>query len=116
MVVHMKDGDLVFKKKRKLYVTDFREWICRNVIRESERVMVLSIFKGKGGTLTKVEERSVEAAHGFVRVAGFPSEQEAVNMTRDGNFDVMPIQPRDIKASVREFDEHVSSVRGKMTN
>ena len=52
----------------------------------------------------------------FVRNAAFPSVEEAVHLAQDGNFDQMPVEPKDVRTGFREFGEPVASVRGKMTN
>ena len=53
----------------------------------------------------------MKAAMEFVRNAAFPSVEEAVHLARDGNFDEMPVEPKDVRTGFREYGEPVASVR-----
>lgn len=112
----MRDRDLVFYKNNKLYVIDGSAWISEGSLEEASHPLALATVKREEvlGSATKPNARAVEAKD-FVRRAGFPSQEEAVHLSKDGNFDSMPINVIDIRTGFHELGEHTASIRGKMT-
>ena len=103
----MKDRDIEFRKKNKLYVADFLAWIEEAGLEEATQPLTLATVKPEEvlGTTRRQNNRAMQVKD-FVRRAGFPLEQEAINLSRDGNFDAMPIDPTDIRAGF-----HVGDIR-----
>jgi hypothetical protein len=100
--VHLPDRDIVFYRKKKLYVADFSDLL-------NDRQAFLT-------TYTKGQEARAKIAYDFVRRSGYPSLQEAIHLVQDGNMTHMPgITSDDITRAFDIFGEPVGSVRGKMT-
>ena len=106
VVVHMDDCDIRFEKKNKMYVANFSDWVNPEELEKSREVLV---FSTSGQTLMRNKERRAKAAMEFVRNATFLSEEEAVHMSRDGNFDAMPVDPKDVRVGFQEYGEHKNS-------
>ena len=82
---------------------------------EAAQPFALATIKREGLDMTEKENRRGVEAKDFVRRAAFPSQDNAVHLARDGNFDRMPIKTADIRAGFQKLGEHTASVRGKMT-
>ena len=107
-VVHMPGRDITFYKKNKIYLADFSDWITVSGL----SMMTIS---EREEFYTKKEIRAATEAKTFIKNAGYPSEQEAINMIRDGNVTNVPIEVVDVKACFDIYGTPVESVRGKMT-
>jgi hypothetical protein len=98
--VHLPDRDIVFYRKKKLYVANFSHLL-------NERQAFLTMY-------TKGQEARAKVAYDLVRRSGFPSMQEAIHLVQDGNMTHMPsITSDDIRRAFDIFGEPVG--RGKMT-
>ena len=121
--VHMKNQDLIFRKKNKLYVADMSAWIAEDQLEEASKPLMLATVDSKQlkrnskrlEGLTKKEALGAVEAKEFVRRSGYPSELEAVKLVQDGNFDRMPIEVGNVRASFSKLGEHTELARGKMT-
>ena len=113
-IVHMNDRDLVFKRRNKLYVADFSDWINQD-FEESYAAICMMTVAEKEHMYTKKEVERAKKAGEFVKNAGFPSEGEAVNLVRDGNVENVPVSVEDIRAFYDIYGVPVATIRGKMT-
>ncbi len=65
---------------------------------------------------TKAEEGRARQAYELLRIAGYPSLQEAVHLIQDGNIAYLPmLTAADVRRAYDMFGEPVGAVRGKMT-
>jgi hypothetical protein len=69
--VHLPDGDLVFRRRDKLYVADMSDWAPS--AQDNEKAY------------TKAELRRAKEAAEMIRNSGFTSERDAVNLVQDNN-------------------------------
>jgi hypothetical protein len=75
-VVHMPGGDLIFKRRDKLYVAD---------IQDVAKSMVQAMVRENELVYTKEEVNRAKLAHQFLKNSGYPSIGEAVHLLTDGN-------------------------------
>jgi hypothetical protein len=99
--VHLPDKDLVFHRRKKLYVADF-----------------ISLLQDKHLYLTKTyakgEEARARVAYDLVCHSGYPLLQETIFLVPDDNMTHMPgITAEDVKQPLNIFGEPVGSIRGK---
>eukprot|EP00557_Chaetoceros_sp_GSL56_P005694 CAMPEP_0176500028 /NCGR_PEP_ID=MMETSP0200_2-20121128/13286_1 /TAXON_ID=947934 /ORGANISM="Chaetoceros sp., Strain GSL56" /LENGTH=1532 /DNA_ID=CAMNT_0017898575 /DNA_START=170 /DNA_END=4768 /DNA_ORIENTATION=+ len=112
-IVHLPDRDLLFKRRGKLYIGDFSDWIDEG---QGESKMSLVTTKEKEHLYTKKQVQKARDAREFLKRAGYPSEREAIHMVRDGNIENVPVSVEDIKNSFDIYGPPVEMIRGKMTN
>jgi hypothetical protein len=114
--VHMNDRDLTFERRGKLYVADFSDWINDEYFEEANRKMSLATTAREREHLyTSKELRKAKEAKEFLKNAGFPSENEAIHLIRDGNLENVPVSVQDIKNCFDIYGPPVEMLRGKMT-
>ena len=113
-IVHMEGRDLEFVRRNKMYVADMSDWIDYSVSIEKDYAFMT--IQEREHLLTRKEKERALKAKEFVRVAGYPSEREAVSMIRDGNIDGMPHEVSDVKDYFDVYDVPIASVRGKWTH
>jgi hypothetical protein len=100
-MAHLPEQDLVFHRKKKLYLADFLD---------IDRHLYLTKAYMKG------EEACTKLAYDLVCLSRYPSLQEAIHLVKDGNMTHVPgITADDMKRSFEIFGEPVGSIRGKMT-
>jgi hypothetical protein len=105
--VHLPDRDIVFRRKGKLYLGEFSDWINQD---EGESKLSLVTTREREHLYTKKEVQKARDAREFLKNAGYPSECEAIHMIRDGNIENIPISVEDIKNS---FDIYGAPVESK---
>ena len=113
MIVHMNDRDLEFKKKNKLYIADFSEWLETNNDNGTRNVM--ATYQDKAHTRTKKEITLAEKTREFLRNAGYPSPKEAGHLANDGNVVNIPHTSKEIRDYFVLNGPMVEAVRGKTT-
>jgi hypothetical protein len=111
--VHLPDRDLVFKRRGKLYLGDFSDWINQS---GDDSKLSLMTTREKEHLYTKKEVQKARDAREFLKNAGFPSEREAIHMIRDGNIENVPVSVEDIKNSFDIYGAPVEMIRGKTTS
>jgi hypothetical protein len=88
-----------FKRKGKLYATDFAE---------QKPVYVTQVY-------TKAEEERAKRAYELVQNSGYPSYQEAIHLVEDGNISHMPdLTPEDVHRAYNLYGNLPVYVQGKM--
>jgi hypothetical protein len=106
-IVHMRDRDLIFRRRDKLYVADLQETAVSTVqatVRENELVY------------TKEEVNRAKQAHQCLKNSGYPSIGEAVHLLTDGNIRGAPmLMQADLERAYRMYGLHPEYVRGKLT-
>ena len=100
-IVHMNDRDLEFVKRGKFYIADFSAWIGGAMAMATQ--------------YTAKEMKAVDRADELVRLAGYPSREEAQHLVTDGNIVNVPADPVDVERYFQIYGEPVASVRGKLT-
>ena len=88
-------------------------WVDKNNLKAVRQPLTLSMVAEE--FLTSQEKRSPLKSKEFVRMAGYPSEGEALHMVRDGNVSNVPVEAEDINYAF-VLGKHVASIKGKMTN
>ena len=111
--VHTPSRDIVFYKRDKIYLADFRDWINTDDNYDSPLSMITTSMNEKLYTKKQVEK--AKEAGLFIKNAGFPSAGEAIKMARAGNVTNMPVDATDIKLYYEIYGQPVEEVRGKMT-
>lgn len=106
-IVHMKDRDLEFKRRGKLYVADFSDWANMNGY-------VYHTAAQREARFTKKEVMKAREAGEFIRNAGYPSEAEAIHLVHDGNIQNVPITANDIRNCFEIYGPMPEMVKGKM--
>jgi len=106
--VHMEDKDVVFYNKNKIYVADFSEWI-------TEGGISMMTVQERESMFSKKQVKAAKEAGEFVKNAGYPSEEAAIKLVRDGNVNNVPIQVNDIKTYFEIYGPPIESIRGKTT-
>ena len=108
--VHLPDGrTIVFTRRVNMYLTDWRPYIT------DPYVMSLMTVEDREHLFTKQQVDSAKLAGEFIRNAGFPSEQAAINVVRSGNINNIPFEVSDIKNYFEIYGVPVPAIRGKMT-
>jgi len=106
--VHLPHRDLIFYKRNKLFVADFSDWI--NASGSS-----FATIEDRESMLTKTEIEGARKASDFIKSAGFPSKQAAIDMLRDGNINNIPIEVADIKTYFDIYGPPVEAIHDKTT-
>lgn len=92
---------------------DFSDWVGEW---KSESRISLVTTKENEHLYTKKEVQKAKDAREFLRKAGYPSEQEAIHIIRDGNVENIPVSVEDVKNCFDIYGPPVEMVRGKMTS
>ena len=106
--VHTPHGDIVFHRRIKMYLADFRPWI-------TNQAMSLMTTKDREALYNKSTVERAKLAGEFVRSAGFPSESAAVDLVRAGNVTNIPFEVKDVRNYFEIYGEPMQAVRGKQT-
>ena len=106
--VHMGDRDLVFYRKDNLYVADFSDWI-------TDAGLSMMTIEEREQIFSKKQVKQAQEAGKFLAQAGYPSEQTAVKLIRDGNIEGITVGVEDIKRYFEIYGEPLPSIRGKTT-
>jgi hypothetical protein len=115
MIVHLEERDIVFKRRDKMWVGDFLDWIVSDEERLVEMQAELSLLtvKEKEDLYTMREVRKALEAGGFLKPMGYPSRKEALGIVRDGNVNNIPYTAADINRFYDIYGPQVPGVRGK---
>lgn len=117
--VHMDEYDLVFYRRNKIYVADMREWETYRrkggaiamhtsayedeqkprTAAPSRNAAMVTTVAGNESKLTTRELRRVVEARAFIKVAGYPTLKEAINLVSDGNLLDCRVTAKDIRAA-----------------
>ena len=108
--VHMPERDVIFYKKDRIYLADFRDWIGG----DDAPICLVTTSKNEEKYTKKQVDKAKEVGE-FIKNAGFPSEGEAIKLARGGNIDILPITPTDIKLYYEIYGSPVEAVRRKTT-
>ena len=106
--VHTPNGDIVFYRRVKMYLADFRPWI-------TDQAMTLMTTKDREALFNKSTVERAKLAGEFVRSAGFPSESAAIDLVRAGNVTNIPFEVKDVRNYFEIYGQPVESLRGKQT-
>ena len=71
-IVHMNDKDLVFKRRNKLYVADFLDWINQDFEESYAAICMMTVAEREHMYTNKKEVIRVKKAGEFVKKYGFP--------------------------------------------
>ena len=110
ITVHMKDRDLIFYRRRKLYVGDMREWDKRR-----QDYQAYTTTRENEEMYTSAEVNKAQSALEFIGNAGYPSEKEAIGLVEDGNILDVPLTGKDVRRAFRIYGRSAQAVRGKRT-
>lgn len=113
--VHMNDRDLVFERRGKLYIGDFSDWINDGYQKNQQELSLVTTTRDREHLYTKKELKGANQAKEFLKNAGFPSENEAIHLIRDGNIQNVPVSVQDVKNCFDIYGPPVAMVRGKTT-
>jgi len=88
ITVHMDDRDLVFRRKDGMYVADFTDWLVDDKERVSEvyKDLCLSTVEERESLYSRKQVRRALEAGEYLRVLGYPSMQDAINLVRDATY------------------------------
>jgi len=107
-IIHLAKGDITFVQRGDLYLADFSDHITDRALsgmttKEREEMYENSVVK-----------RAQEAG-AFIRNAGYPFEQAAINLVRSGNINNIPVQVQDIKNYFEIYGTPIAAIRGRTT-
>jgi len=106
--VHSKVGDLEFKQRGDLYLADFRPYI-------TDRALIGMTTEEREAMFNKAMVKSAKEAGKFIKNAGYPSEQAAINLVRSGNIMNVPIEVQDVKNYFEVYGTPIAAIRGRTT-
>lgn len=106
--VHLPDGDLVFRRRSKLYVADMSDWA-------SSGTAHVTTAQDNGKRYSKAELKRANEAAEMVRNSGFTTERDAVNLVQDNNLEQIPVTAHDIRRAFDIYGKPFESVHGKRT-
>jgi len=107
-IVHSPIQDIKFYQRGDLYLADFRDFVTNRAIAAMTTQQREQLFD-------KAQVKRAQEAGTFIRSAGFPSEQAAINLVRSGNINNVPIEVQDIKNYFEIYGTPFASIRGKTT-
>ena len=107
-IVHTTHGDIEFTQKGDLYLEDFREYL-------TNRAISAMTTKEREGLFEKTVVKKAKQAGTFIKNAGYPSEQAAINLIRSGNINNAPIDVQDIKNYYEIYGTPIATIRGRTT-
>ena len=107
-MVHSRLGDIEFYQRGDLYLADFRPYV-------TDRALNGMTTQERDALFDKATVKRAQEAGVFVRNAGYPSEQVAINLVRSGNINNMPIDVQDVKNFFEIYGTPVAAIRGKTT-
>jgi hypothetical protein len=111
-IVHLPGLDLIFRRKRKMYVADMSEWAELKTPQAQAHVATSAQLE-QGFTVREVK-KAREAAQ-FMHNAGVASEVDAVNMLNDGGISGLDITAADVRNAGKLYGPATEFQRGKMT-
>ena len=97
-----------FYQRGNLYLVDFRDHL-------TNRALNAMTTKDREQLCDKGMVKRAQEAGQFIRSAGFPSEQTAINLVRSGNINYMPIEVQDVKNFFEIYGTPIAAIRGKTT-
>jgi hypothetical protein len=104
ITVHMDERDLVFRRRNKIYVADMRDWeTYPKEVRASAMVTTVSQNESK---LTKRELKGAQAAMDIIRIAGYPTQKEAIHLVEDGNLLGLKVTAKDMRTAFEIYSDH----------
>ena len=107
--VHLPDGDLVFKRRNKLYVADMSEWATN-----APAVYVTTTSENEAG-YSALEVKRARKAKELIENSGFSSEHDALGLATDGNLTGVPVTSKDVKRAFEIYGKTPQGVRGRRT-
>jgi len=107
-IVHSKVGDLEFKQRGDLYLADFRPYI-------TDRALVGMTRQEREAMFNMAMVKSAKEAGKFIKNAGYPSEQAAIDLVRSGNITNVPVEVQDIKNYFEIYGTPTAAIRGRTT-
>jgi len=111
-IVHLPERDLIFRRKRNMYVADMRDW----EVPEAERVHLnVTTSAELEKSFTPLEVKKAREAQEFMNNAGIASERDAVNMLNDGDITGAGITATDVRNAGKMYGQQTEFLRGKMT-
>jgi len=117
ITVHAEERDIIFRRKEKMWVADFSDWIVSEDERMAELQIELSLLtvQEKEELYTRREVRKALEAGEFLRSLGYPTHREALGIVRDGNIKNIPFTADDVNRFFDIYGPQVAGVRGKTT-
>ena len=108
IVAHTLKGDILFYQRGDLYLADFRDHLTQRALSGMTTAEREQLFD-------KSTVKRAQEAGQFIRSAGFPSEQTAINLVRSGNINNLPIEVQDIRNFFEIYGTPIPAIRGKTT-
>jgi len=109
MNVHTKSGVVLeFKLHGDLFLADFRPYI-------TDRAFAGMTVEQREAMLNKAMVKSAKEAGQFIKNAGYPSEQAAINLVRSGNIMNVPVEVQDIKNYFEIYGTPIAAIRVRTT-
>jgi len=99
---------LEFKQHGDLYLADFRPYI-------TDRALIGMTTQQREAMFNKAMVKSAKEAGDFIKNAGYPSEQAAINLVRSGNIMNIPIEVQDVRNYFEIYGTTVAAIRGRTT-
>lgn len=104
-IVHLRDHDIEFKRRGKLYIA---KW--------EEIAGIMATVQETEALYSKAEIKRAKEAYDLLKNTGYPSVEELIHLIEDGNILELPHLSRaDIKRAYDLYGMPVEYVRGKMT-
>jgi len=105
--VHTKVGIVLeFKLRGDLYLADFRPYI-------TDRAFAGMTVQQREAMFNKAMVKSAKDAGVFIKNAGHPSQQAAINLVRSGNIMNVPVEVQDIKNYFEIYGTPIAAIRGR---
>jgi len=93
-IIHSIKGNIKFALKGDLYLADFSDYV-------TDRALSAMTTKQREEMFERSVVKRAQEAGTFIRNAGYPSEQAAINLVRSGNINNIPVQVQDIKTILK---------------
>lgn len=107
--VHLESGDLVFKRRNKLYVADMSEWW------QDIGVANVTTTADNEQRYRKHEVARAQIARDITVNSGFSSERDTLGLVNDGNISGVPVTSADVRRSYDIYGKSAHSLRGRRT-
>ena len=107
-VIHSAKGNIKFTMKGDLNLADFTDHV-------TDRAMSAMTTKQREELFERSVVKRAQEAETFIRNAGYPSKQAAINLVRSGNINNIPVQVQDIKNYFEIYGVPIAAIRGRTT-
>ncbi len=111
-IVHLPGCELEFKRKKKLYIANYKDVISPKVQQQ-----VCTMVQENESIYSRTDIRWAKEAYEFLNCSGYPSLDEAITLFQEGNIFGLPnLNSEDLIRAYDIYGVPVAYVRDKMTH